>query len=71
MNPVIIQARAADKVQGIHEHAVARERAAESGRTSAGRPWLRWPGPGRGPAYRTARPWRDRATAVLVALTEG
>jgi hypothetical protein len=71
MNPVIIQAIAADQVQAMHEHAVTRQPTADNDRTSAARPWLRWPGPGCGPASRTARPWRDRAAAVLVALSQG
>lgn len=65
MNPLIIQAIAADQVRAMHEQAAARQRAAQSRRTGAGRrPWLRRPGPGRGLAAQAARrPWRDPRAA--------
>ena len=49
MHPLIIQAIAADQVRAMHEQAAARQRAAESRGTRAGRPrsWPRRPGPGR------------------------
>ena len=69
MHPLIIQAIASDQVRAIHEHTAARQRAAAFRRTSAG--WLRWSGRGPGSASRIARrPWRDRAAAVLVALSQ-
>lgn len=69
MHPETIQALASDQVRAIHEHAAARRRAAAFRRTSAG--WRRWCGRGSGFASRVARrPWRDRAAAVLVALSQ-
>jgi hypothetical protein len=65
MHPLLIQSMAADQVRTMHEDAAARQRAAESRRTRAGRPrpWLRRSGPGRGLTSLTARLWRDpRAT---------
>ena len=47
MHPLIIQAIATDQLRAMHEHAAARQRAAESRCTRAGWPrrWLGWPGP--------------------------
>ena len=68
MHPETIQAIASDQVRAIDEHAAARRRAAAFRRTRTG--WLRWSGRGPGSASRIARrPWRDRAGAVLVALS--
>jgi len=66
VHPLIIQAISTDQVRAMHEHAAARQRAAESRRTGAWRPrrWLRWPGPGRSPAPGPAhRPRRDPRAA--------
>lgn len=72
MHPQITQAIAAEQVRDRQERAAARQRAAQSHGPGAGRSRrsLRWPGLGPRPASRAARPWRDRAAAVLVALTE-
>jgi hypothetical protein len=52
MNPLIIQAIAADQVQAMHEHVAARQRAVVYRRRRAGRSRRRlgWPGLGRGAA---------------------
>ena len=69
MHPLTIQAAAADHARAGQQHAAARQRAAGSRSTRAG--WLRWSGRGPASASRIARrPWRDRAAAVLVALSQ-
>ena len=52
MNPLMIQAIAADQDRAVREHAAAWQRARQSQRASDRRRhgWLRWPGAGRGPA---------------------
>jgi hypothetical protein len=55
MNPVIIQAIAADQVQATHEYVAARQRAVVYRRRRAGRSRRRLGWPGRGPGAAPGR----------------
>lgn len=68
MHPLTMQATAADQARARQEHAAARKRAAGNRSTRGG--WPRWSARAPGSASRIARrPWRDRAAAILVALS--